>query len=140
DTGPLLGSSSATELIPTVDAVALVARSGRTRPSAARRTVEMLSRLDAPVLGVVLMGVERPLHKNSYHYYARPPAAPGAGSADDAAPRAALTPLAPVPRADEADEADEDGGGKPADEAERRWLDFPRRGSAGGHEAARWSR
>jgi capsular exopolysaccharide synthesis family protein len=55
DASPLLTVSDASELIPTADAVLVVARAGRTTAQAARRAGELLARLRAPVVGVVLV-------------------------------------------------------------------------------------
>jgi capsular exopolysaccharide synthesis family protein len=60
DTAPLLVVSDATELLPEVDAVVLVARVHRTTRDGARRTYELLDRAEIPVLGVVLVGTESP--------------------------------------------------------------------------------
>ena len=57
DTPPALLVSDASDLIPAVDAVVVVARAGRTTADAASRMVELLARQGAPVLGVVLNGV-----------------------------------------------------------------------------------
>ena len=58
DTAPLLVVSDATELLPEVDAVILVARVHRTTRESARRTFELLDRADVPVLGAVLVGTQ----------------------------------------------------------------------------------
>lgn len=57
DTAPLLASSATRELVTLADVVVLASRSGRTTSVAARRTAELLRRLGAPTLGVVLVGV-----------------------------------------------------------------------------------
>lgn len=68
DTAPLLVVSDASELLPAVDAVVLVARAGRTTRDGARRSFEMLDRAGIPVLGVVLIGAQSPM---SYYYGGR---------------------------------------------------------------------
>jgi len=57
DTAPILSASVTRELVTLADAVLVVARSGRTTVSAADRCAELLERLGAPTLGVVLVGV-----------------------------------------------------------------------------------
>jgi capsular exopolysaccharide synthesis family protein len=65
DTAPLLMVSDASELLPIVDAVVMVARVGRTTRERARRAAELLERAGIPLLGVALVGVARRLA----HYY-----------------------------------------------------------------------
>ena len=55
DTAPIL-TSDAAFLLPEVDGVLVVVKAGTTKPQLAERSAEMLKRLDAPVLGVVLTG------------------------------------------------------------------------------------
>jgi capsular exopolysaccharide synthesis family protein len=69
DVGPLLSVNDPAALMPQVDAVALVARSGKTSAEAAYRTSELLARMHAPVTGVVLLGVPR--SQSSQPYYAQ---------------------------------------------------------------------
>ena len=57
DTAPLLVVSDASELLPAVDAVVMVARVGRTTKEGARRSAQLLERAGIPLLGVVLVGV-----------------------------------------------------------------------------------
>jgi capsular exopolysaccharide synthesis family protein len=66
DTGPLLATNEAATLIPSVDALILVNRSGRIARSQAHRATEQLARLGATVSGVVLVGVDRTMR---YGYY-----------------------------------------------------------------------
>lgn len=61
DTAPLLIVSDASELLPEVDAVIMVARAGRTTRDGARRSFELLDRAGIPVLGVVLVGASSPM-------------------------------------------------------------------------------
>jgi capsular exopolysaccharide synthesis family protein len=68
DTAPLLVVSDASELLPEVDAVIMVARAGRTTRDGARRSFELLDRAGIPVLGVVLVGASSPM---SYYYGGR---------------------------------------------------------------------
>jgi capsular exopolysaccharide synthesis family protein len=57
DTAPLLSASVTRELVALGDAVVVVCRAGRTTSHAADRCSELLDRLGAPTLGVVLVGV-----------------------------------------------------------------------------------
>jgi capsular exopolysaccharide synthesis family protein len=68
DTAPLLVVSDASELLPAVDAVVMVARAGQTSKDSARRSYELLFRAGIPVLGVVLVGAKSPM---SYYYGGR---------------------------------------------------------------------
>lgn len=68
DVGPLLSVNEGATLAPKVDAVVLVARSGRTTADAARRSTELLARIEAPLLGVALVGMPRSELGSSYHY------------------------------------------------------------------------
>lgn len=56
DTGPLLAVNDPAALMPRADAVVVVARSGKTTVDEAARASELLARLEAPVLGVALVG------------------------------------------------------------------------------------
>lgn len=76
DTAPLLVVSDASELLPAVDAVVLVARVGQTSRDSARRSYELLDRAAIPVLGVVLVGAKSPM---SYYYGGRYGASQGNG-------------------------------------------------------------
>ena len=59
DAPPLLGVTDAAELARHADGVLLVVRAGRTSTAAARRSAELLRRLDIPIIGAVLVGAER---------------------------------------------------------------------------------
>jgi capsular exopolysaccharide synthesis family protein len=54
DSAPILAGSEMSELLLTVDAVLVVARSGKTESELAHRASEVLQRLGAPVVGVAL--------------------------------------------------------------------------------------
>jgi capsular exopolysaccharide synthesis family protein len=58
DTAPVLAGSDPAPLIPEADAVLIVARAGRTTVNVAEWSTEVLKRLKAPVVGVVLNGVD----------------------------------------------------------------------------------
>jgi capsular exopolysaccharide synthesis family protein len=66
DSGPLLATNEAATLVPSVDTLLLVTRSGRISREQARRTTEQLSRLGATVSGVVVVGVDG---SRKYGYY-----------------------------------------------------------------------
>lgn len=57
DTPPVLATDDTSQIIPLVDNIVLVARVGATTEEAARRVGERLTRLGAPIAGVVLIGV-----------------------------------------------------------------------------------
>ena len=57
DTAPILSASVTRELVSMADVVILACRAGRTASPAAQRCAELLERLGAPTLGVVLVGV-----------------------------------------------------------------------------------
>jgi capsular exopolysaccharide synthesis family protein len=86
DTAPLLTTSDAADLLSMSDAVVVVARAGRTTMEIAERTMELATRLGAPVSGVVLNAVTEmsvPRRYYYYRYYRRPhddrPATTGRG-------------------------------------------------------------
>jgi capsular exopolysaccharide synthesis family protein len=66
DTGPLLATNEASALTPHIDAVLLVARTGKTNMENARRATEQLTRLQAMVAGVALIGTGA---SRTYSYY-----------------------------------------------------------------------
>ena len=70
DTAPILSASVTRELVTLADAVLVICRSGRTTVSAADRCAELLERLGAPTLGVVLVGVPAGPFAD---YYGAPP-------------------------------------------------------------------
>jgi capsular exopolysaccharide synthesis family protein len=70
DTAPLLAASVTRELVTMADVVVLTCRAGRTTSPAAERTAELLERLGAPTLGVVLVGLPTGMFSD---YYGNPP-------------------------------------------------------------------
>jgi capsular exopolysaccharide synthesis family protein len=68
DTPPVLVASDAVQLIPAADVVVIVCRTGRTRTTEAARARQLLARLDAPVAGLVLLGVQPSSGARSYYY------------------------------------------------------------------------
>jgi Mrp family chromosome partitioning ATPase len=87
DTAPVLAASDWTQLLPQVDAVAVVARAGKTDAGSARRTAEVLLLLQAPVVGVVLNAVPRGLIRQatdrSWYRYQEPERRAGAAPATE---------------------------------------------------------
>jgi capsular exopolysaccharide synthesis family protein len=67
DTAPLLATDDASVLVPLVDDVVLLCRSGRTSVEAAQRARQLLDRLNAPVIGVVLNGAMQLPSARSYY-------------------------------------------------------------------------
>ncbi|MFN8024853.1 MAG: P-loop NTPase [Acidimicrobiia bacterium] len=58
DTAPLLSANDALDMVGECDFVVVVARVGESKDPAATRAVEMLDRVRAPLLGVILVGVD----------------------------------------------------------------------------------
>ncbi|MGH9111401.1 MAG: AAA family ATPase [Acidimicrobiales bacterium] len=67
DTAPILAASVTRELVTMADVVILACRAGRTTSPNAERCAELLERLGAPTLGVVLVGVPTSLFKSDYY-------------------------------------------------------------------------
>ncbi|MEJ7845332.1 MAG: CpsD/CapB family tyrosine-protein kinase [Acidimicrobiales bacterium] len=67
DTAPLLVANDASELTAAADAVLVIARADHTRRSAASHAIQLLQRIDAPVLGVVVVGASDT--PTAYSYY-----------------------------------------------------------------------
>lgn len=67
DTAPLLTTNDATEIMGCADYVVVVCRSGVTTADAAHRTRDLLSRIAAPISGVVFLGSSA--SPNDYYYY-----------------------------------------------------------------------
>jgi Mrp family chromosome partitioning ATPase len=68
DTAPLITTNDAFEIMAAVDAVVLVARPDVTTSDAAERARELLERIHAPVVGVVLVA-EESATADTYYYY-----------------------------------------------------------------------
>lgn len=66
DSGPLLDINDAATLVPYVDAVVMVGRSGSTSADDAERSTELLARIAAPILGVALVGVPGAIIEHGY--------------------------------------------------------------------------
>jgi Mrp family chromosome partitioning ATPase/capsular polysaccharide biosynthesis protein len=88
DTAPLLTANDAVELVSAADLVLLVARSGLTGVDSAQRSMDLLTRLEAPVGGLVLVGSVQGA-SDSYYYYQ-------SGRGDAPAPRRSGTEPVPV--------------------------------------------
>jgi Mrp family chromosome partitioning ATPase/capsular polysaccharide biosynthesis protein len=67
DTAPMLAANDAVEAVGVADLVLLVARASVTTSENAHRSMEILTRLEAPLGGLVLVGSEQPT--NDYYYY-----------------------------------------------------------------------
>lgn len=69
DTAPILVANDASELAGVADAVVMVARADRTHRSTARRAAELLGRLDAPLIGSVLIAANDTPSAYAYYRY-----------------------------------------------------------------------
>ncbi|MBN1540808.1 polysaccharide biosynthesis tyrosine autokinase [candidate division KSB1 bacterium] len=70
DTPPTLAVTDATILASVVDGLLLVIRSGSTQREAARRAYEQLKKVNAPVLGAILNGIQvANVYGSTYYYY-----------------------------------------------------------------------
>ena len=58
DSPPLLAAGDVFDVLPIVDTVLLVVRSGKLTDVAARRVAELLGRFEVPISGVVLVGAK----------------------------------------------------------------------------------
>jgi Mrp family chromosome partitioning ATPase len=92
DTAPLLSTNDATELMDLVDLVLIVGRVGTSTSDNAIRIRELLSRIDAPAVGVVMVGSDAATN-DYYYYYAR-------GRAKESTPKASLPELKVDAKAD----------------------------------------
>jgi capsular exopolysaccharide synthesis family protein len=99
DTPPVLATDDMSAMIPLVDDVVIVCRSGSTGAEAARRSADRLNRLGAPIAGVVLVGAQSlPVVRGYYRAYV------SKGAVHDA--RARNVPMDDPRDGDEADTAD----------------------------------
>jgi Mrp family chromosome partitioning ATPase len=78
DTAPMLTANDAIEAAGVADLVLLVARANVTTADKAQRSIEILTRLEAPLGGVVLVASEQPT-SDYYYYYQRGRMVPGRG-------------------------------------------------------------
>ncbi|MEQ1788161.1 MAG: CpsD/CapB family tyrosine-protein kinase, partial [Acidimicrobiales bacterium] len=99
DTPPLLVANDATELAAVADAVIMVAKADRTSRDASRRATEVLRRVDAPLLGVVISGAhDTPTAYGYYRYRYYSETDQGAGRGKRSARQSAPAPVAASPR------------------------------------------
>jgi Mrp family chromosome partitioning ATPase len=70
DTAPILTTNDASELLPVVDMVVMICRSGKTTKESADRAAELLERFRAPVVGGVLVAAANAPTRQYYYYYA----------------------------------------------------------------------
>jgi Mrp family chromosome partitioning ATPase len=87
DSAPLLASSVNREMATMVDSVVALCRVGRTTTTQAEQCGDLLAKLNAPAIGVVMVGVGAPEGSEYFAYFARrrdlrtetgaPPADPG---------------------------------------------------------------
>lgn len=73
DTAPILTTNDASELLPVVDMVVMICRSGKTTKESADRAAELLERFRAPVVGGVLVAAANAPTRQYYYYYAATP-------------------------------------------------------------------
>jgi capsular exopolysaccharide synthesis family protein len=69
DSPPLLLANDASDIALSVDASILLARSGWTRRSGITASADLLRRLEAPVIGIVIVGAEHGVRAGYYGYY-----------------------------------------------------------------------
>jgi capsular exopolysaccharide synthesis family protein len=101
DTAPLLATDDASVLMPAVDEVVVVCRAGRTPMEGARLASDLLTRLDAPVVGVALIGAPklqsaRSYYRTDYRSRHRNRPAPVATAETDASAESGSEPAEPI--------------------------------------------
>jgi len=104
DTPPLLVANDATELAGVADAVILVAKADRTSRDASRRATEVLRRVEAPLLGVVISAAHDTPTAYGYYryrYYSETDQGGRRARKKDKADRAPMTSDRPAAFADE---------------------------------------
>jgi capsular exopolysaccharide synthesis family protein len=69
DSPPLLLANDASDLALAVDATIMLARSGWTRRGGVASSADLLRRLEAPVIGIVIVGAEHGVRAGYYGYY-----------------------------------------------------------------------
>jgi capsular exopolysaccharide synthesis family protein len=69
DSPPLLLANDASDIALGVDASILLARSGWTRRSGITASADLMRRLEAPVIGIVIVGAEHGVRAGYYGYY-----------------------------------------------------------------------
>ncbi|HET9022784.1 MAG TPA: P-loop NTPase [Ornithinibacter sp.] len=68
DSAPLLAASDVFDVLPMVDTVLLIVRSGRLTETSANRVAELLGRFQVPVSGAVIVGAKVKRRKDGYGY------------------------------------------------------------------------
>jgi Mrp family chromosome partitioning ATPase len=71
DTAPILTANDAIEVVGSADLVLLIARAEVTTTDRAERTMEVLTRLEAPIGGIVLVASAETATNDYYYYYQR---------------------------------------------------------------------
>src|SRR5262249_61674369 len=71
DTAPILTANDAIEITGSADLVLLILRAEMTTTEKAERTVEILTRLEAPMAGIVLVASDESTNDDYYYYYQR---------------------------------------------------------------------
>jgi capsular exopolysaccharide synthesis family protein len=71
DTAPMLAANDAIETVGVADLVVLIARASVTTIESATRSMEILTRLGAPLAGVVLVATDQAASDYYYYYYQR---------------------------------------------------------------------
>ncbi|MBN2411866.1 polysaccharide biosynthesis tyrosine autokinase [candidate division KSB1 bacterium] len=69
DTPPIIAVTDSSVLSTMVDGVILVVRSGKSKSEAVIHALEQLNRVEAPILGVILNGIQASNVYGSYYYY-----------------------------------------------------------------------
>jgi Mrp family chromosome partitioning ATPase len=71
DTAPILTANDAIEVVGSADLVLLIARAEVTTTDRAERTMDILTRLEAPIGGIVLVASAESATSDYYYYYQR---------------------------------------------------------------------
>lgn len=100
DSSPLQAANDTIDFLPVVDYVILVVRSGRTTESGLLEVIDTLQRMDAKILGIVLIGTPTAGRQQAYYYdyynpSAEPPSSPGPAATSDDDPPPPLSGGAP---------------------------------------------
>ena len=69
DTPPIIAVTDSSVLSTMVDGVIIVVRSGKSKSEAVIHAIEQLNRVEAPILGVILNGIQASNVYGSYYYY-----------------------------------------------------------------------
>lgn len=100
DSSPIQAANDTVDLLPVVDYVILVVRSGRSTEASILEVVDTLQRMEAKILGVLLIGTPTAGRQQSYYYdYYAPSAAPSDGESLGPSGFTAMADAANDPRA-----------------------------------------